>query len=177
MSLANPLIALALRIVRVRQGLRIAAAKKHPLRAQHATLMAIVRRNAGTAFGRQYGFGQINCYEDFAQHVPIGDYESLRSFVESEINDGLPALTTDPPLFYARTSGTTGRPKDLPITGSYLTALRKINRTAVSFQHRLCPDAFEGDILVIHGAAREGLLPNSKSYGAASGLVDRKSVV
>jgi hypothetical protein len=105
------------------------------------------------------------------QRVPVGDYEGLRPFVEAEITRGEQALTRQYPQQYVRTSGTTGQPKDIPLTPSHLLALRRIHHTAIAFQHRICPQGFAGGILAFPSPAREGVLSNGKPFGSASGIV------
>jgi sterol desaturase/sphingolipid hydroxylase (fatty acid hydroxylase superfamily) len=169
--IADLAVTLQLRWTGLTQGRRIAAAARDPMRAQLALLARIVSRNRQTTFGRKHAFDQIDGYVAFARHVPIHEYETLREYVDAEIERGEPALTAEPPTHYVRTSGTTGRPKDIPLTDSHLHQLRRINRLSVSSQHRVCPAAFSGSILVITSPAFEGRLANGKPYGSASGIV------
>jgi sterol desaturase/sphingolipid hydroxylase (fatty acid hydroxylase superfamily) len=169
--LADALIWIKLWWMRLVQGRRIAAAAKDPMRVQRALLARIVAENAQTDFGRAHGFAEIGSYEDFARRVPVGEYETLRPFVESEIARGEKALTCEPPEWYVRTSGTTGKPKDVPLTRSHLRALRRIQQTSVAYQHRACPEAFSGGIMAIVSPAYEGVLANGKPFGSASGIV------
>ena len=169
--LADTLIACRLQLVWWTQGRRIAVTTRDPMHVQRRLLASILQRNRATAFGRRHGFESITSYEDFAQHVAVADYEALRPFVEAEIERGENALTAEAPEQYARTSGSTGKPKDVPLTNSYLRALRRIQQTSVAAQHRTCPEAFSGGILAIVGPAYEGLLPNGKPFGSASGIV------
>jgi sterol desaturase/sphingolipid hydroxylase (fatty acid hydroxylase superfamily) len=164
-------IALGLRIAEFAARRRLAAAMRDPMRAQHELLARILRANRGTEFGRQHRFGRIRSYRDFASHVPVSDFERLRPAIESEIERGGAALTREPPLRYVRTSGTTGRAKDIPLTASHLEMLRQIHRDSVAFQHRACPAAFEGSIVAMVSPAFEGALANGKPYGSASGIV------
>jgi sterol desaturase/sphingolipid hydroxylase (fatty acid hydroxylase superfamily) len=168
---ADSLVAVQLRLVRWRCARRIAAAARDPMQVQTRLLRRILRDNARTTFGREHGFDQISSYAEFAQRVPVGDYEARRPYVEAEIERGEKALTAQPPIQYARTSGSTGKPKDVPITAAYRRALRRIHHAAVCFQHRSCPAAFEGAILAIVSPAREGELANVKQFGSASGIV------
>ncbi len=138
---------------------------------QNALLLRIIRENKSTLYGRQHKFENINNYVDFSRQVPVREYEALRSFVDAEIERSEKALTCELPLRYARTSGTSGKPKDIPITASYLKALRRIQQTAVAYQHQACPEAFSGSILAITSPANEGVLSNGKSFGSASGTV------
>jgi Sterol desaturase len=168
---ADLLVILQLRLIRLIQERRIAAAVGDPMRVQHRLLARILRENSETTFGRQHSFQEIADYEEFARRVPVGDYEALRPFVEAQIERGENALTEQSPEQYARTSGSTGRPKDIPLTNSYLRALRRIHQTAVAFQHRTCPEAFAGSILAVVSPAHEGVLANGKPFGSASGMV------
>ena len=65
------------------------------------------------------------------------------------LSGGEKALTAEPPEWYVRTSGTTGKPKDIPLTRSHLRALRRIHQTSVALQHRAYPEAFSGGIMAI----------------------------
>jgi hypothetical protein len=139
--------------------------------AQRAVLARILAANRDTTFGRRCGFGNTTSYEDFANRVPISDFEKLRPLIEAEIETGEATLTTEAPCCYVRTSGTTGRPKDLPLTAAHLRSLRRIQRRSLAFQYRTCPEAFSGSILAIVSPGHEGFLSNGKSFGSASGIV------
>src|SRR5882724_3073748 len=169
--LANILLAVQLRKIRVVQGRRIAALVRNPMRAQRALLARILATNRNTTFGRQHTFSGIRSYEAFAAAVPVSTFEQLRPYVDAEIGRGEAALTSEAPLCYVRTSGTTGRPKDLPLTAAHLKALRRIQEIAIAFQHRSCPEAFTGSMLAIASPPHEGVLENGKVFGSASGIV------
>ena len=169
--MADTLIALRLRLTRFVEAPRIARAVRDPMRMQQALLARIVRENRDTTFGHRHGFEAIASYGDFAAHVPVSEFEALRPYIEVEIEHGERALTAEAPLRYVRTSGTTGKPKDIPLTASHLKALQRIHRVSVAFQHRAYPEAFRGSFLVIVSPAFEGTLANGRPYGSASGIV------
>lgn len=150
---------------------RINANTRDPMKVQRALLREIIQENRHTTFGRQHGFEAIKNIDEFVQRVPVRDYEGLRPFIDAEIKRGENALTAENPQHYVRTSGTTGKPKDIPLTPSHLRALRKIHRLSLLLQQRACPRAFAGSILGIVGAANEGVLSNGKPVGSASGIV------
>jgi sterol desaturase/sphingolipid hydroxylase (fatty acid hydroxylase superfamily) len=168
---ADALVSLRLRINGLAAGRRLARDTRDPMRVQRELLAGIVKRNRDTTFGRQHGFDSIGDYETFARAVPVSDFERLRPFIDAEIGKGEKALTAEEPLRYMRTSGTTGAPKDIPLTDSHLGQLRRIHQEAVAFQHRNCPAAFEGGIVAMVSPAFEGELANGKPYGSASGIV------
>ncbi len=153
------------------QGWRIARAVRNPMSVQNALLARILRENCETAFGLRYRFRDMSGYPAFASCVPVADYEALRPYIDAEIKCGEHALTEAPPMQYVRTSGSTGKPKDIPLTSGHLEALRRIHVTAVAFQYRVCPRAFDGSILAIVSPACEGLLESGKPFGSASGIV------
>jgi len=173
--LANAALSLRLRAVSVWQGARLARLARDPTRAQHRLLMDIVSANVRTTFGRQYAFDAIATYKEFVARVPVSTFEQLRPYVTAEIERGEAALTVEPPLCYVRTSGTTDKPKDLPLTASHLKSLRRIQQTAIAFQHRRCPEAFAGSMLAIVSPPREGVMANGRSFGSASGFVARST--
>jgi hypothetical protein len=157
------------------QGVRIARMARNPMVEQRRLLARILTVNRKTRFGREHGFDGIDDYASYVRNVPVREFEELRAFVEAEIENGEAVLTVTPPLCYVRTSGTTGKPKDLPLTASHLHALQRIQRTAVAFQYRNYPEGFAGSILAITSPASEGTLPNGKHYGSASGIVSRST--
>jgi sterol desaturase/sphingolipid hydroxylase (fatty acid hydroxylase superfamily) len=168
---ADLLVAARMRWTERAAAQRLVAAMRDPVRVQEEVLARIVRDNRDTGFGRQHGFAEIGSAADFVRRVPVAEFEALRPFIDAEIERGETALTREPPVRYVRTSGTTGRPKDVPLTASHLAMLRRIHRDAVAFQHRACPEAFEGSILAMVSPAYEGRLANGKPYGSASGIV------
>lgn len=170
-ALADLLIALQLRLTWLAEAPRLARALRDPMRYQRAVLERILRENADTTFGRRHEFARIATYDDFAKQVPVSEFEALRPYIEAEIEKGERALTAEPPVRYVRTSGTTGKPKDIPLTPVHLKALQRVHRLSVACQHRVCPAAFGGSILVIVSPALEGMLANGRPYGSASGIV------
>ena len=150
---------------------QIAAATRDPMRPQRKLLQKILHDNRNTTYGREHGFANIKQIQQFQQQAPVAEFEALRPYVEAEIERGEAALTAEPPVRYLRTSGTTGQPKDVPLTASHMKSLKRIHRIAVAQQLRLCPEAFDGSILIVNSPAIEGRLSNGKPYGAASGVV------
>jgi sterol desaturase/sphingolipid hydroxylase (fatty acid hydroxylase superfamily) len=164
-------IGLRLRIARMMHVRRMGACAGKVRRMQETLLRRLLVENRETTFGREHGFAAIRTYEEFVQRVPVNEHEELRRYIDAQIERRDAALTNEKPVHYVRTSGTTGKPKDLPLTLSHLRSLRRIQRAALAFQHRACPRAFRGSILGIVGPAKEGTLANGIPFGAASGIV------
>jgi len=169
--LVDLVVAMSLRLARAVEGYRLVAMLHDPMREQRHLLMRLLRENAGTTFGHQHGFSDIKTIEEFRARVPVSDFEALRPYISAEIACGEAALTQEAPLRYLRTSGSTGEPKDVPLTLMHLRLLQRIHRLALASQHRACPQAFKGSILAIVSPREEGRLANNKPYGSASGIV------
>src|SRR6478609_10307828 len=95
-----------------------------PSATQQNVLRRLLVANRGTRFGIEHRFADIRDHADLVKQVPVQDYEMLRPYVEDQRCTRAPALTAESPLFYAQTSGTTGKPKLIPITSSMLSINR-----------------------------------------------------
>ncbi|MEX0586985.1 MAG: GH3 auxin-responsive promoter family protein, partial [Pirellulales bacterium] len=85
---------------------------------QHRALLRKVRRNAASDFGRDFGFGSIRTLADFRRQVPILTYQEHQPYIARVLAGDVGALfgPGTEVLMFATTSGTTGEPKQLPIT-------------------------------------------------------------
>jgi len=146
---------------------------RRPDAAQRDVLQRLIAANRETRFGREHDFAAIADAAQFRERVPVQEYEQLRPYVEEQRRTGAPSLTAEPPRFYAQTSGTTGRPKYIPITSSMLAMHRSEQALFSYLQYRARPDAFEGRSLGIMGAAVEGHLDSGHAIGSVSGHLYR----
>ena len=142
-----------------------------PRETQARVLRRILERNRETSFGRRHGFERIASFEGYTLGVPICTYEHLRPLVERQDATGEPALTSDDPIMYASTSGTTGKPKFIPVLTSTIRDCVKDQRLFSYLQYRSCPEAFAGKVLAIGSPAVEGLLASGRPYGSLSGHI------
>ncbi len=99
-----------------RAARRLEEAARDPELAQRDLLRDIVRRNAGTAFGREHGFGSIDGAQAWRRQVPVASYEDLRPYIDRMARGEPDVLVAEPVEMFARTSGTTGQPKLVPVT-------------------------------------------------------------
>jgi hypothetical protein len=94
---------------------------------QRELLLRRVARNADSQFGRDHFFREIRTPADFRRRVPIGDYERHEPYIDRVRRGDLGALfgpQTDV-LMFALTSGTTHRPKTIPVSGESLRDYRE----------------------------------------------------
>jgi hypothetical protein len=138
---------------------------------QRALLKRILMRNASTTFGQQHGFASIRDIEDYRRCVPVQRFDDLQPYIESQ-KLGVSALTISPPVYYARTSGTTGRGKFIPMTRDGLRQVSVAQRLLAASLWR-DTDFFGGSILAMASSVVEGRLENGVAYGSSSGSAYR----
>jgi hypothetical protein len=86
--------------------------------AQRDRLLEIVARHADSAFGRDHHFHEIKTPADFRKRVPVRGYEGHEPYIDRVRNGEVGALfgPGTEVLMFALTSGTTARPKTIPVT-------------------------------------------------------------
>ena len=146
-----------------------------PDRIQERVLRGIVAANCATRFGEAHRFAGVTTARQFRDRVPVQDYETLRGYIDSQRRTGSPALTVEPPIFYAQTSGSTGQPKHIPVTASALRLHRAEQALFTYLQFGACPDAFAGKALGIMGAAVEGRLDSGQTSGRSQDICMSRS--
>ena len=93
-------------------------ATKDPIKAQKRALLSYLARNKNTAYGKKYNFAKIRSIGEYRKTVPLCDYETMRPYIDRIAKRGeANVLTSDKVVFFGITSGTTGKPKLVPVTG------------------------------------------------------------
>ncbi len=134
-----------------------------PERHQQETLLRIVGANAETTYGREHGFDRIGSIRDFQDAVPINSYEELRPYVERIVDGTDPrALTADRVEMFTNTSGTTSKPKLIPVTAGGRHAERRVKETWMAYLAADYPSLLSGRAFY--------LFNNAEEYKTASGL-------
>src|SRR5262245_20455947 len=94
---------------------------------QRQLLLRRIARHADSQFGRDHFFGEIRTPEDFRRRVPIGGYDRHEPYIERVRHGDVGALFGQGTkvLMFAMTSGTTNRPKTIPVTPEALSDYRE----------------------------------------------------
>jgi len=142
-----------------------------PEAEQNSVLQSLLEKNKDTVFGKKYGFAEISSYEDYKKSVPVHNYEMLREYIEKQEEVKKPYLTYNNPIMYAQTSGTTDKPKLIPIFDETVRNYKKNQSLSTYAQYKEVPSMFEGKILAIVSPAKEGELDSLTPYGSLSGLL------
>ncbi|MCG3137341.1 MAG: hypothetical protein HJJLKODD_01185 [Phycisphaerae bacterium] len=105
---------------------RFMRAIRHATTLQEHLLLEKLHRNAGSDFGRRYGFRQVRSYTDFQRQVPLQTYEQLEPEINRLREGDFSALLGEGQqvLMFALTSGTCGQPKFIPVTRRFLNEFR-----------------------------------------------------
>lgn len=146
---------------------------KDPKSVQWHALENILLANKETEFGREFKFEQIDSPESFRALVPIGDFEALRPYIERQRDKNVQALTQEVPVYYNRTSGTIGTPKDVPVTQQNVDEIRlgsQLSAYVLSQQS----DILRGKVFAIGGSAVEARTHDNVPIGSASGMLYRQ---
>src|SRR5438270_8265598 len=94
---------------------------------QRRLLLERVARHAESQFGRDHHFQEIRTPADFRRRVPIRGYEAMEPYIDRVRQGDLGALfgRGTEVLMFAMTSGTTNRPKTIPVTQESLRDYRE----------------------------------------------------
>jgi hypothetical protein len=96
--------------------LQIRRALQKPGLTQHRKLLAFIRENADTEFGKAHKFDTIHSYEDYKNRVSVSDYVDFEPYI-TRIREGVPRVLTAAPVTHlVPTSGSTGWRKLIPFT-------------------------------------------------------------
>ncbi len=142
-----------------------------PQAVQQALLERILNTQAQTIFGKKHRLERLRGYHEFRLGVPIHTYEDLRPYIHAQEDLKLLQLNNEQPVSYAFTSGTTGKPKMIPILRRTNRMLRHYQLLSTYAQYQDIPKIFQGKMLVISGQEVEGYLESGTPYGSMSGML------
>lgn len=95
---------------------RYRRALRDPASVQQQWLQCHLARNTNCAFARRHKLASVRGYDEFAQRVPVQDYESLEPWI-TRVQSGEPrVLTYERVTHLIPTSGSTGARKLIPFT-------------------------------------------------------------
>ena len=145
----------------------------NPIGLTESKLKSILEAHRNTAFGRDHGYESIKTPEQFSERVPLYDYYSMQPYFERiHETPNLPIVTADPVIWYVQSSGTSGKPKALPISKSGLADYSRASMLfMMSFinagkEHRR---VFDGTMLTFAAPARLGDI-NGVPLGYMTGI-------
>ncbi len=101
--------------IRVRQSLEVMT--YDPMKFNAELLMKILDDNKDTEYGKKYDFANIKSIEEYQAKLPITDYDSYADYIYRMTENGEKNLITAYDIIhYAKSSGTMGNPKRIPVS-------------------------------------------------------------
>ena len=168
MSLAGKLIA----FVGKQSARRFDVATRDPLHTQTELLLGMLRKNANTEYGRRYHFSSINSIPDFQQHVPVITYADIQQDMERVAGGAKNVFTAEDPVMFAQTSGTTGKPKFIPVTPTDQGRAHKDQmRTWLYHAQKAHPGILDHKVVSMVSPAIEGYTDAKLPFGSTSGHI------
>ncbi len=133
---------------------------------QREVLQFLLEHARDTEFGRHHLFSTINDYERFAEHVPVGDYETMKADIDRMRHGERDVLWPGQVRWYAKSSGTTNdKSKFIPVSGAGLKHIHYAGGTdvvAIYLRNNPKSRIFDGRALILGGShAPNYTLPNS----------------
>lgn len=145
----------------------------NPMKYNTELLLKIIDDNKDTEYGRKYDFENIKSVEDYQNKVPITAYDDYAEYIfrlteKSEKN----LLTNYEVKHYAKSSGTMGNPKRIPVSSLNLDINSKYYYALRSYQlyEKLGLDWIESPFLNLIESFTS-VLKSGDTYGSVSGLL------
>jgi hypothetical protein len=152
---------------------RFMAATRRAVAVQEKVLLGHIRRNADSEFGRDHLFDHIGSIDAFRSRLPILTYEDHEPYIERVRNGRIDAMFGGRQRvhMFALTSGTTDKPKHIPVTDEFLAAYKR-GWNAFGIKALLDhPAAFLRGIVQVTSRMDESLSPGGVPCGAITGLM------
>jgi len=152
---------------------RFIQATERPEHLQQQMLDRQLRILERSRFARDHRLDRVDDYHDFTKAVPIRRYEEFVPYLKPLKSGGTDVLfsPTQKLIMFALTSGTTGEPKYIPVTRTFIDDYRRgwnIFGLKALLDH---PRAFFRKIIQVTSSAREYKTSGGYWCGAITGLL------
>ncbi|MBN3041042.1 MAG: GH3 auxin-responsive promoter family protein, partial [Candidatus Omnitrophica bacterium] len=142
---------------------------RESISVQDRLLNWLIKKNKECEYGKCYNFKSLSGYKDFQKRVPIVNYDDIYHYVESSLNGKKAQLTRDQPIFFATTSGTTGKVKYIPVTAESKSSKSQLLRVWFSKFFIDHPHILNGRVLSVISPEIDSYSPSGIPCGAESG--------
>ncbi len=125
-----------------------------PGETQRKIFKDIIAKASGTVFGVDHDFSGVKSHQDFADRVPLRDYEGLSSYINNILEGEKDVLWPGKPVYFAKTSGTTSGTKYIPITrDSIPNHINSARNAILSYIHETGKARFiDGKLIFLSGS-------------------------
>ena len=128
-----------------------------------------------TEFGKKYGFGEIKTHEQFAQRVPVQDYDSVKDDINRMMHGERDVLWPGAVTWYSKSSGTTSdKSKFIPVSPANLEECHiagSWDALALLYQYRDDLEIFRRKNLLMPGSFTSFAENPNTYYGDVSAVL------
>ncbi len=143
-------------------------------KAQENILKKTITSCKDTVFGREHHFDSVHTVDDYRKNVPIRDFEEHWPYIERMCNGEHDVLFPGKALMYGTTSGTTNKPKYIPVSDNYFNyTYKEMSRLWLYTCMKDNPHMYDGKSLSAVAPENEGTVKDGTIYGSISGAVYR----
>ncbi|MFH1594624.1 MAG: GH3 auxin-responsive promoter family protein [Candidatus Omnitrophota bacterium] len=142
---------------------------KAPIRVQRQLLLDYLKRNGNTKYGKECNFSEIKTIETFQKKVPLSNPETVAPYTDRMTRGEANVLTSDKPIFFGLTSGTTSHPKFIPVTKFSRSKKADVTNLWAYYIYKDHPRVLDGKILAIVNSEIKGYTECGIPYGAETG--------
>jgi hypothetical protein len=119
-----------------------------PETLQESTLLErVLAPNADCEYGRRHGFHAIRTVRDYQKAVPIVRYADIATDIERAVSGESGVLVTEPVRRVFLTSGSSAKPKTIPVTSSFIGDKSRAFGLYWAFLFDQHPDAQAGKVV------------------------------
>jgi hypothetical protein len=135
---------------------RLESFLNHPIEAQEKLFKDLIHKAKDTAWGKEYDYASIRDIKTFAERVPVGDYETHKSYINEMMHGKTDILWPGQVRWFSKSSGTTSdKSKFIPVSDESLVGCHKLGpRDTLSFYflNYNNPNMFGGEYLGLAGS-------------------------
>ncbi|MFK8037385.1 MAG: GH3 auxin-responsive promoter family protein [Crocinitomicaceae bacterium] len=149
--------------------------KKYPSEVQQDVFKTIISKAIHTEWGKKYQFKDISSYSEFAQNVPLGNYETFSPFIQRQLKGEANILWEKEVKWFAKSSGTvSAKSKFIPVTKDSLYDCHyKGGKDLLGIYYNQIEDAkfYKGKMLGIGGSATGNSMAHGTYFGDLSAIL------
>ncbi|MFD1551431.1 hypothetical protein DNU06_13485 [Putridiphycobacter roseus] len=149
--------------------------KKYPKEVQNDVFQQLIAHGKNTEWGKKYNFETIQSPQDFADNVPLTNYDTLKPYIDRLLAGEQNLLWDTDSKWFAKSSGTVNsKSKLIPVTKESLQECHyKGGKDLLSLYYNQIPDRklYKGKHLIIGGSAEINYLSPDSYFGDLSAII------
>jgi len=107
-------------------------------------LKQLLNRSSATPIGQHYKFSSITSYDEYAAQVPVSNWAAVEHWVDQACADDESVLTSQQPLLFEPTSGSSAQRKLIPYTPALLSEFQSAIIVWLASLFDACPAIANG---------------------------------